>query len=419
MTAGLREQLRREAGAAKTYDVYERSLATARRTRRRTAVSWAAVVAAFALAVPFLPHPSAQPVVPADGVTWSLPDRVGVPAFGSADATAKPFLGAASMLFTGGGMRFAGGLGDTDRYALVGSSSDEYRTLRADTTDGPALLSPDGTVVATSESLVDLRTGDSTPSPGTPIAWSPDGRKLLTAGDRLAIADLDHGISVGPGTSVDLGVPDRSISAAWSPDGRRLAFVRSGRVQVVDEAGTQLVSFTRPGTSALAGKGAWLPDGSAFATVPTDSTAWSLRWFDATTGQEVTGPVLPAVTGTVTGGGILGWRPNGTALVFVYGYPTYENPQASAPPRALLLAPGAPTASEAFEVPDEITGLDVADLAIASGITRDGSPPFPIGPRAWPWVLGGLLVAAVLGGLIWRFIDEIRAWQAASPWNRD
>ncbi|AGL20964.1 hypothetical protein [Actinoplanes sp. N902-109] len=56
MTTDRRDLLRRGADRAGTYDVYERSLATARRTRLVTAAVWVILLAIVAVAVPVLPR---------------------------------------------------------------------------------------------------------------------------------------------------------------------------------------------------------------------------------------------------------------------------------------------------------------------------------------------------------------------------
>jgi hypothetical protein len=398
MSARLREELRREAAEAKTYDVYAGSLRKARRGRRRAVVAWALLVAAVALATPFLSR-SHPPVPPADSATVALPDRLGLPAFGSRGVAG---LGAAAVVFSGDGGRFGPFFDDADTYALVGATAEDYRTVHTGLVYDHVLLSPDGTVVAVPERLINLSTGDEQPIPGAPLAWSPDGRRLVTADSRVRIVDL------ATGATTDLGPADEWSSAAWSPDGGRLAYERDHRIIVSDATGRTLGSFEPAYGSVLAGKGAWTPDGRAVAVVSAQARSWEPRWFDPAGGREVSGPALPAIPGEIFGGSLLGWRPDGAALVFVSG----------AHPRLLALAPGAAQPVSVMVLPSEVTYLDLADRAIESGQVRVGEPPFPIGPRLWTRLAVGALGAVVLGWLIRRMRERARMRRiVATPWE--
>ena len=338
MSGGLREALRREAASAGHYQVYERSVATARRTRRRLAAGGLAVVAAAGLAVPLAAD--RLPGTPAAGAaSIALPDRVGLPAIGSLHATDRPRLGAASVLFSGTGGRFGPLFDNPDTYALVGVTGERYRTLNAGWVgDGAALLSPDGRTVATHAELIDLATGDSRPlpgGPGSPLAWSPDGTRLALHGAGLRITDLSTG------TSTDVAGTERLSSAAWSPDGERLAYDAGRDIVIAGVTGRTLSSFTPPVESMLPGKGSWTPDGRAVALVGEEAAdEWAPRWFDVATGRATAGPDLPAVPGPVTGE-LLGWRTDGTALLFVHGGTLPGDPATAAPARLLALTPGA------------------------------------------------------------------------------
>ncbi|MGX6608408.1 TolB family protein [Micromonosporaceae bacterium Da 78-11] len=425
MTTHLREELRREAATARTYEVYARSLVTARHQRRRTIVSWAVVVAALALVVPFVPRP--QPVPAADGESPSLPDRLGLPAYGSLDVTAYPHLGAASALFSGSGGRFGAFADDADEYGLAGGTDDRYRTLHHPYLDGSALLSPDGRTVAdvattdgdrTAVQLIDLTTGDTRWLPGSAartVAWSPDGRRLMVEdyGDApLRIVDVTGGPAV-PLPTLDQAQDPYEVTAAFAPDGR-LAYVQNFQVHVVDTAGKQLLNFAA-GAYLLTGKGSWTPDGTSFAMVQRTGRGWTPHWFDATTGAEVTGPGLPAVPAELTDAEpgplddamahLLGWRRDGTALVF-------------ADTRVLALTPGAGASVTVMTVPEIVETLDLADQAIAGGVVRPADPPFPIGPRLWLWPAGLLLAVLLL--TLWSRSRRGRARRrrvAAVPWG--
>src|SRR5690349_23152511 len=98
MTERLRQELRRAADTAPAYPVYERAIATARRSRRRTVAAWAAVAAMVAVGVPLARDAEPEPTpAAAEGAAPSLPDRIGLPAYGSHDVGDRPHLNAASV----------------------------------------------------------------------------------------------------------------------------------------------------------------------------------------------------------------------------------------------------------------------------------------------------------------------------------
>ncbi|GIF22912.1 hypothetical protein BJ973_000730 [Actinoplanes tereljensis] len=398
MSAHLREELRKTADQAQTYDVYAGSVAAARRGRRRAVVAWALLVAALTLAVPFVPW-SPPPTPPADSAAVALPDRLGLPAFGSRGVAG---LGAAAVVYSGYGGRFGPFFDDADTFAFVGATAEDYRTLHTGLIDDQVLLSPDGTVVAIPERLVDLRTGKERELPGVPVAWSPDGSRLVVEGTRMRIVD------VATGAETDLGPVDEWSSAAWSPDGRRLAYEQDHRIIVRDETGRTLSSFVPPGGTMLAGKGAWTPDGRALALLPSNTRAWAPRWFDPADGHEVDGPDLPAIGGEIYGGSLLGWRPDGSALVFINAFH----------PRLLALASGAAEPVSVMTLPAEVYYLDVSDRAIESGRMRTGDAPFFIGPHLWPWLIGGAAGVLGLWWLVRRMNERARTQRVrAVPWE--
>ena len=395
MSARLREELRREAAAARTYDVYAASVRQARRGRRRAAAVWAMLVAVVALAVPV----TMQPAGPAkDSAAVTLPDRLALPAYGSRAAGG---LGAASAVFSGYGGRFGPWFDENDTYALVGATTEDYRTIRSPYAYDHVKLSPDGTVLALPDRLVELRTGAERPLPGSPLAWSPDGRRIVTATDRVRIVD------VASGAGTDLGPLDQESAAAWSPDGRRLAFETGNRIEVREATGRTVTTFGLPAGARLLGKGAWTPDGRAVAVTGSDR-AWAPRWFDPATGKEVTGPALPAIDGEIFGGGILGWRPDGTALAFVNAHQ----------PRLLALTPGAARPVPAMTLPGRLNYLDLSERVMQSGGVREGDAPFLIGPRLWLKLGGTAIGVSAILLVVRRLHERARTRRvAATPWE--
>ena len=208
-----------------------------------------------ALAGAVLPLAGTPAVDPAADADAALPDRVGVPPFGSLHATDRPRLGPASVIFTGQAPGLVWG-DEGSIIAVVGADADRYRIIKGEIeaqAGEDTVLSPDGRRVAFRSisfahprvEIVDLVTGRSrtlgSGVPGTvivePAGWSPDGRALVVRdivpanpegsayrhvlsivwldGDRRTRLDDDY---------EGLGPP-----VAFAPDGARLAFRPDGR----------------------------------------------------------------------------------------------------------------------------------------------------------------------------------------------
>ncbi|HEY2669952.1 MAG TPA: hypothetical protein VGJ07_06200 [Rugosimonospora sp.] len=453
MTGRLRDTLHRAADDLPGYQVYERAVATARRSRRRTAVGAAAAVVLVlcALVLASLPGgPVAWVDVPAASQA-ALPDRVGLPVIGTLRVTDRPRLGPAAVLFSGQ----ASGLGTdgNSTVALVGAGADRYRVFTTGV-EAPAgaqvLLSPDGRRFAYPAGgpdgprlgIVDLVSGRTRRLPSavpgsvltTPVGWSPDGRRVVVRDSEpvdaqrsgyesvLRIVDLDSGrwTRLGTGDSYD------GFSVAFAPDGTRLAYQVGGRITVADLNGRTLSQFDPAPGTALAGKGAWTPDGASLTVVARQGDSWVLRYVDPVTGAARPGPGTAAVSG-VTAIRLLGWRPDHSALVVAY------QPETAAPTRVdgergldqrtaygnvrsvrvLSLAPGASVPVTVLTAPEQVLAIDVADNVIESGHVRGADPPTGVGPRFWFW--SGVLVAvaaALLFGAyrLRRGRGRIRRW---------
>jgi WD40 repeat protein len=161
-------------------------------------------------------------------------------------------------------------------------------------------LSPDGTRIATAH-----RQGGGEPSAVriwdratgrlisrfahegtiTEVAWSPDGRRVASAGyDRIAqVWDPATGKPVTP------PMMHRSIvdQVAWSPDGTRLA-TRSELSAQVWDAATGKPAAPAMSHSHRLNAVAWSPDGTRLATAAYDDTA---QIWDARTGQRAMSPL--------------------------------------------------------------------------------------------------------------------------------
>ena len=456
MTARLRESLQNAAADVPAYPVYARALATARRSRRRTALGAVAGLVLLAAAGALLPLTGAGPVAPAAGAETALPDRIGLPRFGSLHAGDWPRLGPASVIFTGQ----APGLehGEEGTVIAVVGADDRYRIIKSGGVNEHAgedsVLSPDGRQVAFRPGsfwdprvkIIDLVTGSSRTVtggvPNTVIAsaagWSPDGRALVvrnnvrvdpegsTYRDVLTLVRLDDGRR----TTLVEGGEERSGPVAFAPDGARVAIQTGRRVTVTDLEGRQVASFALEPETELAGKGAWSPDGRTLTVTRRDGDRWSLRRLDPGTGRDL-GPLeLPAVT-DVTAIRLLGWATDGSARVVAYR-PAPDAPAAFDVPLAmdqrlahgnvgtvevLALHGGAREPVPLLTAPHDVVAIDVADSVIRSGQTRTASPPDGggVGPRFWFWtVLGTLLVAGIAAYrnrsalALWRFERRVR-----------
>ncbi|MCW3840311.1 hypothetical protein ONA70_09405 [Micromonospora yasonensis] len=441
MSVRLREALREAAAEVPAYPVHDRAVRTARRTRRRMAAGVAAVLMLVAL-VPLAGRAGGVGPAPAgvDGPT--LPDRIGLPVFGALHATDRPRLGPASVIFSGQARGLTGLLDENGTIGIVGADADRYRTYQVGY-EAPVgeevLLSPDGRRIAapggSSEhprvDLVDLVDGviRHLPSvvPGSvttePAGWAPDGKSLVvrdtvpTNPERSAYANVLSLVRLDTGRAVRLleteQLPIFGDPVAFTADGSRLAWRIGDKVLIADADGQSITSFPLPPETGLAGKGAWLPDGSlSLVSRDPDSTRWRLRHVDPATGQDLGALELPAVSG-VTTIRLLGWRPDGSALVVAY------RPDPATPARfdqpmemdqrtayghvrsvaVLALAPGAAAPTTVLAAPEQVLAIDVADRVVHSGLVRDADPPWGVGGRFW-WGIG--LAALLLGGVLAR-----------------
>ncbi|MEV1143954.1 hypothetical protein [Micromonospora sp. NPDC049799] len=452
MTARLRESLHTAAADVPAYPVYERALATARRSRRRTALAAVAVLVLVALAGAVLPLARTPAAGPAAGAEAALPDRVAVPPFGSLYATNRPRLGPASVIFTGQ----APGLTHGDEgsvIAVVGADADRYRIIKGEIeaqAGEDTVLSPDGRQVAFRSvgysrprvKVVDLLTGRSrTVASGVsgtvlvePAGWSPDGRALVV---RDTVPANPEGSAYRQVLSIVWMDSDRRIRlaneegpgspVAFAPDGARLAFQTGRTVSVADLDGRRLSSFTLAPETELAGKGAWSTDGRTLTVTRRDGDSWSLRRIDPATGRDLGAMDTPTVSG-VTAIRLLGWAVDGSARVVAY-LPEPRTPTVFDAPldmdqrlaygnvgtvRVLALDRGADAPTTLLTAPTGVVAIDASDDVIRSGRTRDASPPDGMGPRFWFWTV--LLIAVLVAGIVaYRARTRLALWRDRTP----
>ena len=436
MSVRLREALREAAAEVPAYPVHDRAVRTARRTRWRAAAAVTAVLALVA-AVPLTVRGDGR-TAPAGSDGAALPDRLGLPPFGALRATDLPALGPASVVFSGQARGLTGLFDENGTVGIVGADADRYRTWTVGfevpagegvllSPDGRFLAVPNGSPTSPGVDVIDLAGGTvrrlPSPRPGSagtaPAGWAPDGSALVVVDttqanpegssyvNTLSLVRLDTGRAVRLLETTQ--VPGFGSPVAFAADGSRLAFQVGTKVLVSSPDGRQLSSFPLPPDTALAGKGAWLPDGSlALVGHEVAADRWRLRRVD-TDGRELPAPPLAAVSG-VTAIRLLGWLPDGTAWVVAY------RPEPSAPSwyadglemdqrtaygnvrsiRVLGLTPGAAAPVTVLTAPDQVLAVDVADSVVHAGRVREADPPSGPGGRVW-WGAG--LVALALVGL--------------------
>ncbi|GAB3845388.1 hypothetical protein GCM10029963_23620 [Micromonospora andamanensis] len=449
MTTRLREMLHDTAAQVPAYQVEQRALATARRTRRRRA---SAVAAALVLAVfggLVLPVTGTPPVDPAGSAgSGALPDRIGLPPLGSLHATDRPRTGPASVIFTGE----AGRLTYDDECSLVtvvDGDTDTYRIVRSGwemTAGTDVVLSPQGRWIAHDPQrgdprveIIDLVTGatrqlrsDVPGSVGTePAGWSPDGESLVvrdsvpTHPDRsdhrrpLSLVRLDDGSSVRLAEAPSGTVP--GVVVAFAPDGDRLAWQTGRVVTVARRDGSVIASFPlAPGTD-LAGKGAWTPDGRWLTVSRRDDARWTLHRIEPATGRDL-GALGTAGVDDVVGIQLLGWTATGVPWVVSYLPHPPDSPDFTRPfpnddrpeygligsIEVLSLPPDGQPPTTLLTAPRQVVSIDIAEEVIRAGHTRVADPPRGVGGRFWIWTT--VIVLAVSAIAAYRRREQLTLW---------
>ncbi|SCF39152.1 WD40-like Beta Propeller Repeat [Micromonospora viridifaciens] len=398
-----------------------------------------------ALAGVALPLARTPVVDPAAGADAALPNRVGVPPFGSLHATDWPRLGPASVIFTGQAPGLVHGE-EGSIIAVIGADADRYRIIKGEIeaqAGGDAVLSPDGRRIAFRSpgltlrvEIVDLVTGRSrTVSSGVsdtlltaPAGWSPDGRALVIGDavpanpERSAYRNVLSIVWPDGDRRIRLADEHEGIApVAFAPDGARLAFQVGRTVTVTDLDGRRLSSFTLAPEAELAGKGAWSTDGRTLTVTRRDGGSWSLRRADPATGRDLGAVDTPTASG-VTAIRLLGWAADGSARVVAY-QPAPHAPAAFDAPlemdqrlaygnvgtvRVLALGRGSQSPTTLLTAPTDVVSIDVSDDVIHGGRTRDASPPHGLGPRFWYWTL--LVTFLVAGIAAYRNREGLALW---------
>ncbi|WP_155372481.1 TolB family protein [Catellatospora vulcania] len=327
---------------------------------------------------------------------------------------------------------------------LVGQDG-SYRLLPIDPGKELGLVSPDGRHLARDFQLVDLVTGRVGAVYGRPLAWSPDGRRLLLWVDRadgftrqyvdgaesdparpdeIVVYDLDTDQSL-PIMNVDTAPP----VGAFAPDGDRIAVsygtADSGLHQLVivdDITGSPSTSHVLTGEQRLAGPAAWTPDGRSVVLTVADGCAWSacqarpdslrgwrMQYVDAATGavtdEEARGRAgLPRA--------LAGWRD---------GLPVFVEGGRFSPPELVVARPGGgrevllagPAGAGELDVPRDLVEHGTFGVYTANPL------------QAQPWAFVGLaaclappvvlLVVLRLRRRALRALPGLRVGQGAGP----
>ncbi|MEV4655199.1 hypothetical protein [Micromonospora sp. NPDC049301] len=451
MTARLSDALRRLADDVSPAPVPDGlfDAARTRHRRRRAAVAGALAVLVLLLGTGYALHPVALPAPAAPRIDApGLPTRLADPPLRTASVRdSAP--GAAAMLFGGPAVR-------TDwfesRMGVLAADADRYRVLDAGplTPGFDALLSPDGRYAWIGASLLDLTTGRFTPdrTDGYPLAFAPDGERLVYADDDTAFTPPNTY------TTPYVGVYDRAggkdvlrvrVGTAWIPPGRTAALSPNGgelALQVRDEVWLARVADAGADGVAepyrklpltggrLGGAGAWLPDGRAVAVlsrstctdcpVPAYPRTWTLGLRSAVDGTPLAGAAFPPLPSR-TFVQLLGWRSadEAVALVGVPGPEAVDRPEdhdiAWGPyhepgtdrVELVVLRRGAPAPEVLFRTPEGITDLTVAaNLAVDGAVRESGRPDY--GPLPF-WLLAVGFVLALVVAL--PVLSLLRRWR--------
>lgn len=399
-----------------------------RRHRRRVAAAAVAVgVVAVLVALPLARHRSvAEPVAPAD-VPSPVPSIVYAPLPWQRTVQQAP-VGPAALIVTGyGAFRGSDTFGGNEGRTVVVVRDGRYRLV-----NGPGEveagwdvhLSPDGRFLAVggpveggtdasfdSASIVDLTTGRVRVfAGGSPVGWAPDGRHLLLYDNpRLVLLDVESGESRHM-----LGYAS-APRIAFSADGARLAVQDGSLLSIVDTgSGRRGVPITLEPRRYLAGPGAWTPDGriAFWDTIagceeecrgPVPGVGeFRLSLGDPRSGAPVPGPALDVVRGHTPR--LLGWQPDGDAIVQTY-QPPHVVGRAEGGPQVIALRPGGGQ-TLLIDLPDQAHSVEVAqDLLRAD---RFGGAP-SLTARLRDWISGlanplALAAAAFLGVLVVRYL---------------
>ncbi len=145
------------------------------------------------------------------------------------------------------------------------------------------------------------------------VAWSPDGRRIASAGDDNAqvfdAADGGHPLTYR-------GHPAYVNAIAWSPDGQRIASAGRDNVQVWDASNGNHI-FTFAGHTGSVNSVAWSPDSTRVASGSNDGTVqvWAVGDSNALVYNG------HSYNGNSEAVWCVDWSPDGKRIVSTSGYP--------------------------------------------------------------------------------------------------
>ena len=394
----------------------------------------------------------------------AVPAKVFEP-FGWQATVAKSPPGRATLLVSGEGWGLRG-VTFKGKVAVIGESG-VYRMQRYNKSveaGEDVLLSPDGQLIVgtaydrlgTYEKpapagdlplwFTDLGTGKTTrmtvPGDGEvrPVAWSPDGARLLVEvaaapsvgpwpGGRLELLTLSSG-EVRVLADLGTALVHRAQLAAFAPNGRQVAVQIGTSLVILDlNTGGRRTVTALTANQRLAGVGAWNSDGSRFAILTMSGCSrscnqadlnarrWQVSELDAYNGTSSTGG-YQTLTGLAVR--VLGRLPDGELAVARYrAYDTLGSDsdgnltvgeklveetdyRAVGGVTLLGLRPGDGQRS-LVALPDGVLHVDVAADLVRSGRFDGKSPrPMPLPAPVWVWTL--LLLVLLFAASLYRQI---------------
>ena len=311
---------------------------------------------------------------------------------------------------------------------MVARDDDRYRVFDEFVYTPPgfeALLSPDGRYVARNGGLRSLTRAWSLTKvlpgpPADPLAFSPDGTRLVTTSahggrqvtDHVEVHRLDT-------DSRPLRIPVGTAwiapgwTAALSADNATLALQVGDEVWLVRlDAAAGLVPYRRMPLAGgrLAGPGSWRPDGGALMVAEPRGDGWRLTALDTATGAPLAEPQFPELA-AATYVRIVGWRSADTVVALV-GIPATGPTQTpgdveragggfreenTTGVRLVELHRGATKPETVLQTPPGISELDVAaDLAVAGAVRPAGDPSYGPPKQIFTVTGAGVLILILL-----------------------
>jgi WD40 repeat protein len=232
-----------------------------------------------------------------------------------------------SAAYSPDGARIVTASGDGTARVWDAASGQELLSLRGHTSKVvSAAYSPDGVRIVTAgydktARVWDARSGEELfslrghtgsvwsaaygSSGASSAAYSPDGARIVTAGDdqTARVWDASSGLEM----LSPRGHTDRVYSAAYSPNGARIVTASADQTARVWDAasGEELLSLR--GHTDLVSSAAYSPDGARIVTASADQT---VRVWDALSGQE-----LLSLRGHTAGVSLAAYSPDGARIV--------------------------------------------------------------------------------------------------------